>query len=425
MAGEHIAYRTMFGAFRQARHMTKLPEKPLAIDLFSGAGGITLGLQMAGFDVLACADISAACAQTHARNFPGVRFFHTDIGRLRSAGLLGALGLRCGELDLLIGGPPCQGFSILGRRETSDPRNALFDDFIRVAAALQPKVVVIENVPGLATLGGGFLLRHIGRAFEQAGYRVDCAELLAAQYGVPQMRWRMFFIAWRRDLGIPGGGFPAPTHGRRGIGDLVPNRTISTGDSAGFITVADAISDLPPIESGEIAQRYVGQPETAYQRAMRRGARSGELFNHYAPRLSEVNLERIRCLKPGQDWRSLPRHLLPSGMQRALRKDHTRRYRRMTWEGVARAIITRFRDPKSGEYIHPEQTRTISIREAARIQSFPDSFEFCGGYSEQYEQVGNAVPPLLAEAVAREIHKVLSGQQTQFQPIKSRYKIVA
>jgi DNA (cytosine-5)-methyltransferase 1 len=268
------------------------------------------------------------------------------------------------------------------------------------------------------------LLQQIGRAFRSAGYWIDCAELLAAQYGVPQMRWRMFFIARRKDIGAMGGGFPRPTHGHHGIGDLVPNRTISTEDCAGFLTVADAISDLPAIGSGAACDRYDGAPNTVYQSAMRRGLRK-ELYNHYAPHLSERNLERIRYLKPGEDWRALPRHLLPLGMQRALRKDHTRRYRRMCWEGVARSIITRFRDPKSGEYIHPEQTRTISIREAARIQSFPDSFEFCGGYSDQYEQVGNAVPPLLAKAVATEIRDVLSGTQTEIPPVKSRYKIVA
>lgn len=398
--------------------------RPLAVDLFSGAGGITLGLQSAGFEVLACADISIACAATHARNFPRIRFFHTDLSDMHGPAFLRAVGLRRGELDLLIGGPPCQGFSILGRREADDPRNSLFGKFIRIADALQPKVVVIENVPGLATLGGGFLLRQIGREFQDAGYRIDCAELMAAQYGVPQMRWRMFFIAWREDLGVQGGGFPQPTHGRHSIGDLVPNRTIPPEDCAGFLTVADAISDLPPIESGEYCGQYDGQPRTPYQRVMREGM-GRELHNHYAPRLSERNLQRIRHLKPGEDWRALPRHLLPTGMQRALRKDHTRRFRRMSWSGVARAIITRFRDPKSGEYIHPEQTRTISIREAARIQSFPDHFEFCGGYSDQYEQVGNAVPPLLSQAVAAEIREVLSGARREFLPIKSRYKIVA
>lgn len=151
-----------------------------------------------------------------------------------------------------------------------------------------------------------------------------------------------------------------------------------------------------------------------------------ELANHYAARLSKQNLARLRILKPGQDWRDLPHELLPAGMQRALRKDHTRRYRRMKWDGIARSIITRFRDPKSGEYIHPEQHRTISIREAARIQSFPDWFVFKGNYSQQYDQVGNAVPPLLARAVAAELRSMLSkGASAPRPPVKSRYRISA
>jgi DNA (cytosine-5)-methyltransferase 1 len=141
-----------------------------------------------------------------------------------------------------------------------------------------------------------------------------------------------------------------------------------------------------------------------------RAGLNGELSNHYAARLSESNLARLAHIKPGQDWRDLPRELLPSGMQRALRKDHTRRYRRMTWDGVPRAVITRFRDPKSGEYTHPEQNRTITIREAARLQGFPDSFVFHGLRSSQYDQVGNAVPVQLAEAIGWEIRRCLDGQ---------------
>jgi DNA (cytosine-5)-methyltransferase 1 len=157
---------------------------------------------------------------------------------------------------------------------------------------------------------------------------------------------------------------------------------------------------------------------------MRKGLGT-ELYNHYSARLSEINLKRIRSLSPGEDWRSLPRHLLPDGMKRALLKDHTRRYRRMMWDGVARSIITRFRDPKSGEYTHPDQDRTISIREAARIQSFPDCFEFMGSISDQYDQVGNAVPPLLAKAVGTEIIKALRGDKRLNTSIRSRYRLAA
>ncbi len=195
--------------------------------------------------------------------------------------------------------------------------------------------------------------------------------------------------------------------------------------SEGFITVHQAIGDLPPVEPGGYATRYTLMPIGQYQEAMRFGAPS-ELGNHYAPRLAPQNLERIRYLKPGDDWRTLPRELLPSGMQRALRKDHTRRFRRMEWDGIARSIITRFRDPKSGEYIHPEQHRTISIREAARIQSFPDWFVFQASNSEQYEQIGNAVPPLLAKAVGVELKEMLNSEQPERrEAVKCRYRIPA
>jgi DNA (cytosine-5)-methyltransferase 1 len=402
--------------------LLRRPALPTAVDLFSGAGGITLGLVNAGFNVVYCADLDEGCEATHKRNFPSIPFQRKAVQDIKGAEILKATGLQHGELDLLIGGPPCQGFSILGQREIWDPRNGLFREFIRVARELKPKCVVIENVTGLATLGAGRVLADIRDAFRGAGYNVDCAELLAAQYGVPQMRWRMFFVGWRLDQGKKG-GFPLPTHGRAGIGDLVPNRKITSEESGGFVTIREAIADLGVIEAGEVGTKYRRRSLGSYQEAMREGVTS-LVANHYAPRLSPQNIDRLRALKPGQDWRDLPRRLLPAGMQRALRKDHTRRYRRMQWLGVARTIITRFRDPKSGEYTHPEQHRTISIREAARIQSFPDWFVFEGSYSQQYDQVGNAVPPLLAKAVGMELRDMLSGIKTApVGRVKSRYVI--
>lgn len=397
--------------------------RPRAVDLFSGAGGLTLGLLNAGFEVLLSADWSRACAETHRRNFPHIPFRRADISKVSGEEILAQTRLRPGELDLLIGGPPCQGFSIMGQRLLDDPRNLLFGNFIRIIGEVCPRVAVIENVPGLATLGGGVLLQEIGEAFDKLGYDVECAELLAAQYGVPQMRWRMFFVAWRRDQNASRCGFPAPTHGRLGIGDLVPNRTIHPEQTAGFVTIREAIGDLPPIPSGGECHEITGAPKSLYQAAMR-SRHSNELHNHYAARLSPLNLERIRQLRPGQDWRDLPQELLPPGMQRALRKDHTRRFRRMRWDGISRSIITRFRDPKSGEYTHPSQDRTISIREAARLQSFPDWFVFEGNHTEQYDQVGNAVPPLLAKAVGREIRRALEGERN-ISSLKSRYRIYA
>jgi DNA (cytosine-5)-methyltransferase 1 len=363
----------------------------------------------AGWDLRLAADVDQACSLTHRANLPG-EFITADLRTADVDKVMSAADVSPGELDLLFAGPPCQGFSILGSRVVWDKRNNLFREVLRLASGLRPRCVVIENVPGLVTLAKGAYLHAILEGLSAAGYEAACAELLAAQYGAPQMRWRLIIIGWRKDLGIPAGyGFPSPTAGIAEIGDLLPNCTIPPQQLEGFVTTAEAIRDLPPVAAGEETTLYVGPPVGPYQKMMRAGM-NGELYNHYATRLSPANLTRLAHIKPGQDWRDLPRDLLPSSMQRALRKDHTRRYRRMTWDGVPRAVITRFRDPKSGEYTHPEQNRTITIREAARLQGFPDSFVFHGARSSQYDQVGNAVPTQLATAIGSEIRRCLDGQ---------------
>lgn len=385
-----------------------------AADLFSGAGGASLGIVQSGFDLRFAVEIEPNAARTHHEQLPGV-VIDTDIQQLDERDFLGVAGVGVGELDLLFAGPPCQGFSMIGPREISDLRNSLFQEVLRVTAVLRPKAVVIENVPGLLSLGDGRYLTSILSGLRAEGYQAACAELLAAQYGAPQMRWRLVIIAWRDDLGIPAGfGFPQPTHGLAGIGDLVSNSTIPDELYEGFLTTRVAIGDLPAVRAGESMLTYSGRPQHEFQLAARtkldgRLMPSGELHDHYAAALSPLTLERLRVLAPGQDWRDLPFDLLPPSMQRALRKDHTRRYRRMTWDGVPRSIITRFRDPKSGEYTHPEQNRTISIREAARIQGFPDWFSFTGPNTSKYTQVGNAVPVPLARGIASEVRACLLG----------------
>jgi DNA (cytosine-5)-methyltransferase 1 len=380
-----------------------------AVDLFCGAGGASLGLARAGWDLRLATDVDPTCSLTHQENLAG-EFLTANLRTVDADKVISAAGIEPGQLDLLFAGPPCQGFSIIGSRVVWDERNNLFKEVLRLAAEVRPRCVVIENVPGLVTLGKGAYLHAILEGLRGKGYEAACAELLAAEYGAPQMRWRLIVIGWRKDLGIPPGyGFPRPTVGNAQIGDLLPNCTIPRWQLKDFVTTAEAISDLPPVAAGDEATHYVGPPVGPYQEMMRAGL-NGQLSNHYAAQLSAANLARLAHIRPGQDWRDLPRDLLPSGMQRALRKDHTRRYRRMTWEGVPRAVITRFRDPKSGEYIHPEQDRTITIREAARLQGFPDSFVFHGGRTSQYEQVGNAVPVQLAEAIASEIGRCLGGQ---------------
>lgn len=386
-----------------------------AVDLFSGAGGASLGLVQAGFDLRLAAEVDPGYAATHEANLPGA-MLRGDLRDVDARDVADRAGVASGHLDLLFAGPPCQGFSAIGPRVVWDERNNLFREVIRLATALRPHVVVIENVPGLVTLARGAYLRSILAGLTDAGYEAGCAELLAAQYGAPQMRWRLIVVAWRRDLGIaPGFGFPAPTHGSTQVGDLLPNVTVPPHAYEGLLTTRAAIGDLPAVEAGGTNNAYSGRPRDPFQRAARTRldgtlVRAPELHDHDAPAMSPQNLARIRALAPGQDWRDLPRELLPPSMQRALLKDHTRRYRRMTWDGVPRAVITRFRDPKSGEYTHPDQDRTITIREAARIQGFPDWFAFSGTRASRYEQVGNAVPVPLARAIAGEVMRCLDNR---------------
>jgi DNA (cytosine-5)-methyltransferase 1 len=385
--------------------------KPTAVDLFSGAGGASLGLVNAGFDLRLAVDLHPLYGTTHAVNLPG-EFLSADLRDVDSEKILRSADLSAGELDLLFAGPPCQGFSMMGSRVIWDKRNNLFREVLRLTEEVRPRCVVIENVPGLVTLAGSAYLQAILAGLTAIGYTASCAELLAAQYGAPQMRWRLIVVAWRNDMDVDHGyGFPEPALGADRIGALLPNCTITHEQAKNFVTTRDAIGDLPPVDAGEEVAEYAGKPNSPYQESMRQGLTT-ELYNHYAARLSQANLDRLSFLKPGQDWRDLPFDLLPPGMQRALRKDHTRRYRRMTWDGIPRSIITRFRDPKTGEYTHPDQDRTITIREAARLQGFPDRFVFHGTRSSQYEQVGNAVPVQLAQAIGGELRRCLDGSPT-------------
>jgi DNA (cytosine-5)-methyltransferase 1 len=269
-----------------------------AIDLFCGAGGASLGLVRAGWDLRLAADIDPACSLTHQTNLPGV-FVSEDLRAADADKLASAADISPGQLDLLFAGPPCQGFSMIGSRVVWAKRNNLFREVLRLASELQPRCVVIENVPGLVTLGKGAYLRAILEGLSTAGYEAACAELLAAQYGAPQMRWRLIIIGWRKDLGIPAGyGFPRPTAGTAKIGDLLPNCTIPPWQLEGFVTTAEAIRDLPPVEAGEEVTHYVGPPMGPYQETMRAGL-NGELSSHYAARLSAANLE-----VPPEPWRT-------------------------------------------------------------------------------------------------------------------------
>lgn len=360
-----------------------------AIDLFCGAGGLSEGFHQAGFQVLVGNDIDRAAGMTFSLSHPGAKFLEGPVEEFSATELLKAGGLIPGELDCLVGGPPCQGFSVYNHnRGVNDPRTKLPREYMRLVRGLQPKWIVMENVTGMTSIDGGKAVSGFIKTMAEAGYVVETMVLKAEQFGIPQERRRLFFVGNRLGLPIL---WPAVTHGslRRP-----------------FVTVWDAICDLPALRNGADSNgaQYRCAPQNAFQREVRKGSRVAK--NHSSPRLSEINLERMKYIGQGGSWRDIPFDLLPEGMKRAKRSDHTKRYGRMKPNGLACTILTKC-DVHWGAYIHPYQNRAISVREAARFQSFPDRFVFQGSQTEQYVQVGNAVPPLLGKRVAEAVIKAM------------------
>lgn len=352
------------------------------IDLFCGAGGLSEGFRQAGFRVLAGQDIDIKAGETFVRTHPEAIFLGGPIQDVSAESLLFRTGLRPGELDVLVGGPPCQGYSVYNhQRGVHDPRAGLFREYLRIVAGLKPKWLVMENVSGITSIANGAIVEEIRRGMGKLGYRVEMQVLKAEDYGVPQARRRMVFIATRTDQPIR---FPKPTHGP----DLLP-----------YVTIWDAISDLPVLENGESAEglRYRSKPKNTYQSILR--GKVVRVANHSAPRLSAVNVQRMMHIPEGGSWRDIPFELLPAGMKRAKRSDHTKRYGRPRKDDLSCTILTKC-DLHWGAYIHPEQNRSFTVREASRLQSFPDTFVFSGNRTEQFVQVGNAVPPLMGKAIA-------------------------
>ena len=355
------------------------------IDLFCGAGGLSEGFRQAGCHVLAGNDYDAAAGETFKATHSEAVFLEGPIQNHSAGDFLRAAGLKKGELDVLVGGPPCQGFSVYNhQRGMHDERSSLYREYLRVVEGLAPKWVVLENVTGMTSAGGGAAVDAIVQGLEDLGYKVEKRILKAEEYGVPQERRRLVFIGNRVGLPIT---WPEKTHGE-GLRPLV--------------TVKDAIGDLPRLENGEDkGVTSYGKPAfSEYQRMLR--GNSTHVQNHSAPKLSKINVDRMQHIPAGGSWRDIPTELLPAGMKKAKRSDHTKRYGRLRWEGLSSTILTKC-DLHWGAYIHPEQDRSLTVREAARFQSFPDWFEFKGSRTEQFVQVGNAVPPLLGRKIAEGI----------------------
>ena len=379
--------------------------RPLCVDLFAGAGGLAVGFRAAGWTVIGANDRDRDASATFRLNFPEAVFFEGAIWRLEADDVLRECGIESGELDCMIGGPPCQSFSYNNhQRSDSDDRARLFEHYLRLVRGLRPKVLVMENVPGILTIGNGGVVTAIRAELKLMGYESAIDVLSAEEFGTPQMRRRVFIVATR--IGDPRTLLPAVTHRSADTNRKNKKPPVSAFKPAARlkkpVTVNDAIGDLPAIANGG-GQRSAGRmgvdPFTGFQREARRGAR--KVLNHICHALTKVNTDRIVHVPEGGNWRNIPRELLPAGMQRAKLSDHTKRYGRLARTGLASTLLTKC-DPHWGAYVHPTQDRTISVREAARLQGFPDSFEFDGNnLGAHYEQVGNAVPVPVARAIGR------------------------
>lgn len=393
---------------------------PNVLDLFAGCGGLSLGLEAAGFATRWACEWDADAAATFADSHPSALVYREDANVFLSRTASGEGGTpQPGEVDLLAGGPPCQGFSGYNRyRSPEDPRNSLVETFLAFVELLKPRCVLMENVPGMLQMEGGTTARLIFAALDELGYEVRLGILQAGHYGLPQNRWRVFVFGVRAGERVP--EFPAPTHAfprttlfgatafRNHVVAAIDDPQSLFGRLRPHTTVGDAIRDLPPIENGSGCDRatYPGPPLSPYQAFLRNGCLA--LDDHMADRHGEVMMERIRAIPrvPGAGWLDLPPKLQPRNLAKHGDDRYGNRFGRLWWEGTFNTIVT-LPYPYWGRFIHPEQDRVISVRECARAQGFPDAVKFSGKIKSKYRQVGNAVPPPLACALGREVLRAM------------------
>ena len=370
------------------------------IDLFSGAGGLTTGFHLAGFESLCAIELNSKALATYKYNYPAAETINADICKVDPSALRSSLGIRKEELTALIGGPPCQGFSRnipAEYRYLDDSRNHLYRLFLEFVKEFRPLYVVLENVPEILKAYNGVIRNEITQQLELQGYKVNSGSLNSANYGIPQTRSRAFFLA-SLDKSLQ---FPEPTHFGDIRGDYRATKscnqlTFLKPNTSSVVTVRDAIGDLPALEAGQEYDQevYPFPPETIYQTMIRNG--STKLTNHIARALSAIQMSRARILSEGQDARDLPPELAP-------KKHYSGAYGRLYWSKPARTITRWVFHPGSGRFFHPNQNRTITIREAARLHSYPDSFHFLGTYTDMASQIGESVPPLLGKVIAESI----------------------
>ena len=355
------------------------------IELFAGAGGMGTGFIKEGFNIIVANDILEDCAKTYVINHPNTKYIVKDISQITSKDLLANTKYTKNDIDIIIGGPPCQGFSTLGKRFIDDPRNRLFKEYVRIVEDINPKIFVMENVVGILTMEQGKVLENILSSFYKIGYKVEYKILNSAEYGVPQIRERVIFIGTRLNIDI---NFPKKTH------SFIKNDETHT-----VITLAEAIGDLPINDIEEIKE-YKTKPQNEYQSMIRNNNKT--ITNHKPSIHSEKATKMMKYIPEGKSvWEvNLPEELRPTS-------GYGNTYARLDSKIPGMTITRNFSCISSSRCIHPFANRGLTIREAARIQSFPDTYIFKGAKTSMQLQIGNAVPPVLAQNIAKKIKEML------------------
>lgn len=365
------------------------------IDLFSGCGGLSLGFIKDGYTVKKAVEFDNSIAKTYQMNHPKVEVIVDDIKNIDCSGVF-----QSGDADVIIGGPPCQGFSMAGARIRNgfidDPRNYLFKHYFNVVKTVKPKAFVMENVKGIMTMQGGGIFEEILRIFSDAElldgkpYNLHYRLVNAAEFGVPQKRERMIIIGTIRT------DFDFNESWEQTKQDI-------TADYPHYfdtVTIEDAIGNLGATTMDGIIENPV--PVTDYQKYL--ASSKTRLTNHTKTNHSPIAVDRMRRIAGGENFTAL---------EETIHSVHSGAYGRLCWNEQAPTITTRFDTPAGGRFIHPTEDRTLSPREAARIQSFPDDFVFCGSKTSICRQIGNAVPPKVSYFLARLLDKIITSEVTE------------
>lgn len=360
-----------------------------AIDLFAGCGGFSCGFEQAGYNIVAAVEFDKTIAKSYEQNHKKTRMIAEDIKKVDNKNFFSR-----NTADIIIGGPPCQGFSMAGARIRSgfieDPRNYLFKHYFNIVKIVRPKIFILENVKGILTLDNGKIFEEIKRIFEDPNnfdgtpYKIKYKVIKVKEFGIPQNRERTVIMGSLINFDL-----------EEEIDKTRKKIKEKHKDFFNNVTVWDAISNLPsPNETGEVINL---KPLSKYQEYLK--SKYGVTYNHIKTNHSDIALERMKKIKINENYLIL---------KEKINSVHSGAYGRLDPNGIAPTITTRFDTPSGGKFIHPFKNRTITPREAARIQSFPDEFEFVGNKSNICKQIGNAVPPKLAYFFAIMIKEILN-----------------